>query len=379
MQEGWNEFLNNWIQDVDTKAPHRVLYKDDDITPGAIKVLYCTCGGGGLAWYRCLQPANLINKYHPAEVNIVVTNFIHTEDLITDEWDIIVLQRQAESNVAKMLQENKGHIKPKLVVEFDDHPYIVPRSNPAYDYYKDKLQNITNTIQLCNAMTVSTNPLKDFFKTMLSDDKIFIVPNTIDLKLVEGLKQSNRYTDKEEIAIGWFGSATHKEDLAIIVDAVMAILKKYPHASFLLGGWDTCSLFPKRANIVRIPWVASMMEHYANLSMMDIAVCPLADMEFNTHKSNLKVIEAMSLGIPVVASDIYPYANTITHNTNGLLVRSTGATYKNWFRALDNLVSDHLLRKRLGTNGRSLVEKKYNQKLEADNIVEIYKKIKNLR
>jgi glycosyltransferase involved in cell wall biosynthesis len=78
----------------------------------------------------------------------------------------------------------------------------------------------------------------------------------------------------------------------------------------------------------------------------DIAVAPIIETGFNQGKSDLKIKEYAALGIPVVASNITPYKESVKNGYTGFLA-STG---KEWFDSLELLIKDEVLRKRLGKN-----------------------------
>jgi glycosyltransferase involved in cell wall biosynthesis len=52
---------------------------------------------------------------------------------------------------------------------------------------------------------------------------------------------------------------------------------------------------------------APVDKYYQNYRHADICVCPLRDNKFNAMKSNLKVLEAAHMGLPVIASNVHPY------------------------------------------------------------------------
>ncbi len=61
------------------------------------------------------------------------------------------------------------------------------------------------------------------------------------------------------------------------------------------------------------------------------------------------LLEAMSVGTPIVASNIAGYASLITHGVEGLLVPPKGV--RSLAQALISVLSDESLRRQLGTNG----------------------------
>lgn len=86
-----------------------------------------------------------------------------------------------------------------------------------------------------------------------------------------------------------------------------------------------------------------------------------------------KMFEYMSAGIPVIASDFPLWRDIILDNDCGLLVdpRSPAQIAQ----AIDTLVSDPALAKRLGENGRKAVEKRYNWNSEQEKLFAFYRTV----
>lgn len=69
------------------------------------------------------------------------------------------------------------------------------------------------------------------------------------------------------------------------------------------------------------------------------------------------VLEALAIGIPVIASDLPAYSGVLEHGTTGLLAQP--GDVQAWARALANLAADPDMRQRLSEAGRSLVERRH--------------------
>ena len=81
---------------------------------------------------------------------------------------------------------------------------------------------------------------------------------------------------------------------------------------------------------------------------IDIGVYPLPNDNWVLGKSGLKAIQYMAFGIPCVASNVGTTPLIIKDRVNGLLVKSE----EEWVDALEELIQDPLLRKRLGSQAR---------------------------
>ena len=99
-----------------------------------------------------------------------------------------------------------------------------------------------------------------------------------------------------------------------------------------------------------VPWFRSVA------AQCDVAVAPLVDSDFNRGKSNLKFLEYAAAGLPVVASDVGPYAATIRSEQDGLLVANDTDA---WFEAIVRLLDDAPLRLALAARARARVEQEF--------------------
>src|SRR5258707_1465485 len=90
----------------------------------------------------------------------------------------------------------------------------------------------------------------------------------------------------------------------------------------------------------------------ADLHSIDIGIMPLPDTEWTRGKCAFKAIQYMASVIPAVASPVGITTEIIRDGVNGLLAKSAD----DWFRALNRLVNDEELRRRLSINARSTIE-----------------------
>jgi len=111
----------------------------------------------------------------------------------------------------------------------------------------------------------------------------------------------------------------------------------------VIGNFDY-SLDGVDLEVVR--WTAE--REVEDLQAIDIGVYPLPLEEWVTGKSGLKAIQYMAFGIPCVATNVGTTPMLIRDGENGLLVR----TEAEWLSALERLLDDPALRRRLGEQAR---------------------------
>jgi phosphatidylinositol alpha-mannosyltransferase len=181
-----------------------------------------------------------------------------------------------------------------------------------------------------------------------------VIPNGIDIErfsdpTIEPLPQY----DDGHVNILYVGRAEKRKGLAYLLRAFGVVNARNPNTRLLVVGPDSRQKRRYRAsversgrrNIVFVDGVSdSELPRYHRTSHV---FCSPA----TGHESQGYVLlEAMSAGLPVVASNIEGYASVITHGVDGLLVRPRDTLAL--ANELTRLVREPALRATLGTAGR---------------------------
>lgn len=112
-----------------------------------------------------------------------------------------------------------------------------------------------------------------------------------------------------------------------------------------------------QGHMVNIGWVEpNLLQGY--LAAADVAIYPLDDTLLNRSKSPGKLVELMSLGIPVVASRVGQAAECIEHGTSGLLVDP--GDDQGMANAVLELIRKPDLRTQTGKNAHERIWTKFN-------------------
>jgi len=104
---------------------------------------------------------------------------------------------------------------------------------------------------------------------------------------------------------------------------------------------------------------------------MDIAIAPLQMNAFNDSKSEIKVAECGRYSVPLVASNVGCYDETITNWENGYLV-PPHASKMTWTKVLTRLVKEHSLRKRMGRNLKEITDEVFDINKVVHQRVDLY-------
>ena len=299
---------------------------------------------------------------------------LDTDNMINNHiFDVIVIQRVNPYSTKILKQAKKHNIK--VIYETDDDFLDINPSNPSYTYISDNFDKIQKLVKNADQITVSTNELKNRLDKLNIENveviKNYHVNSSLHMKPFE-------FRGNEVIKIGYFGTITHQGDLELIHNVILRLKdifsKKGIKVIFEMAG----AAIVKDSdwiNVVKLPYYPmsanTFYEWLSKNSDWDIGVVPLLNTEFNKCKSELKYIEFSALGIPVVASDISVYSETIQNGVNGYL----SGNEDEWVDKLSILIEDPIFRNGIVNNARDDILKNYNLKSRVNQWDNIFKRI----
>jgi len=356
---------------------------------------------GGVGQYRIVSPGNKLKElgYDITIQNGQTMDKDFRQDLEVEEcvdvyrnmhlqYDIVWMKHSDNTAALSAIFGFKERYNTKIVWDFDDDLFAVKPGQPAYENYHPGNKNravVAAAISMCDALTVSTEPLKKSLEKLLKDvynivDKpIFVCPNFINPEEWNHVK----YYPSNQPVIGYYGSTTHNEDLAMVMPSIIKVLEKCPLASFELIG----ACHQKDVLELMRPWAGKEVldrirtagglkgwEGFPELLLRqnwDISIAPLTDDPFNRAKSHIKFLESSMKSIPVVASKVYPYVEPI-HGTPVIQHGKTGllSTNDKWYANLVKLIDNPALRLEMGKKARESVLKNWS----ADKQIKHWKK-----
>jgi glycosyltransferase involved in cell wall biosynthesis len=151
------------------------------------------------------------------------------------------------------------------------------------------------------------------------------------------------YSNDRIVTVGWTGTFSSKVYLDLLRDVLRSLAERVRFRLRVIGNFDY-DLPGVDLEVVR--WSAE--REVADLQALDIGIYPLPIDDWVLGKSGLKAIQYMAFGLPTVATEVGTTPRIIRHGVNGLLVR----TDEEWIDALERLICDPELRRRLGEQAR---------------------------
>jgi len=214
--------------------------------------------------------------------------------------------------------------------------------------------------------------------------RIEIAPNSVDVDRFRPIARDEELKDMLGVAdrfvLGFIGSIVDYEGLDDAVDA-LALLERggVKSALVIVGAGAAEEAVAQRARergvqdlVVMTGRVrpAAVPQYY---SIIDVAVFPRKPSTVTETVSPLKPLEAMAMGVPVVASNVAAQAELVRDGDTGLLypkgdTAALAAT-------IGRIANDPLLARELAANGRRFVEAERTWDSTAARVAEVYARL----
>ena len=240
----------------------------------------------------------------------------------------VKLQRQASKSQVdfvkhlKKVQEEHGF---KIIYEVDD--VVFREEIPDYNKFKfafDTAEVRDNCIQimdLCDEITVTCDFMRKLFQSKITNKKVTVIPNFVPNTWMgylfnRGQVQQAFEKHRKKPRILYTGSGAHYDvnnknggvdDMSAVNGVIRKTVDKYQW--IFVGAYP-----PPLTDLVK----AGKIEFHAWKSLLDypkfianlgaqLMVAPLTVNNFNNSKSDIKFIEACTLGIPCLCQDMNTY------------------------------------------------------------------------
>ena len=296
----------------------------------------------GSGYYRFYLPYKHLARgvNHRIMLPEAGTKFTPNNDELGD-IDVIVGQRFMGAHGVKLWDLWAGRVK--LVYETDDDMLRPDPSNWLAHLHDEAVRGTyKHCVQISDLVTVSTEPLAEQMRQY--NPNVVVLPNFVHGDML--------YLDRprrDRVTVGWSGGMSHLRDWMEAADPLRQVLDSHPGVDMHFIGLDYSPVLRTNRECRYTPWKPDVWDYY-QLIDFDIGLAPLADTPFNTCKSNIKALEYMALGIPVIASDTPAYRDLVVDGVTGYLVHGKDE----WHARLTDLINDEAMRTEMGAKGREV-------------------------
>lgn len=402
-----------------------------------IRILAIPPDSHGVGKYRILDPFKFIGNNYSNEFHVDITLNAENNDEFFKNYDIVVFhsfihQTNHEDNIQRINKLKSQGIK--VVMDIDDY-WSPDQRHPMYQQIRQNElpRKKVEMMKLSDYITCTTDFFADTIRKKLNLKNVFVFPNAIDPN--ESQFQSNP-TKSDKVRFGWLGGSTHLHDLELLRGGISTITNQFNNVQFVLCGFDLRGnvteinpqtgekrvrpIQPKETvwykyeqiftndyksvdsdykghlmNFTQTPeintsdkkyvrvWTQPIGRYGNNYNLFDISLAPILPSEFNSNKSQLKIIEAGFHKKPIIASENMPYTidlkNTIKEgkflNDGNALLVPQNKNHKQWYKYMKLLIENPNMIEDLGNRLYETVKDKYSLVTVSKNRTEFFKTI----
>ena len=254
------------------------------------------------------------------------------------------------ATMAKQMNKPLWYDVDDLVIDTkytDQIPFLdrmQPEERQAYD---QNVRNMGELLSLCDAAVTTTAALAEELKQYVPEvlinrncasDEMLLLSEAV---LKEKQKKNEADGTAKKVRLGYFsGSATHLDDIEMIVPVLKQLLGKNPNLELLIVGILELPVELKLfASQIQMEGFVDYQKLPERIASVDINLAPLTDTIFNRAKSENKWVEAALVQTVTAASNLG--AEMVQDGEDGVLCRDEAE----WLEKLQWLIDDEPARK----------------------------------
>ena len=390
----------------------------------------------GVGKYRILDPFKYIGDNYSDEFHVDIVTNVEQNDEFFKNYDIVVFhsfihQSSHEDNIERIKKLKSQGIK--VIMDIDDF-WVADQRHPLYHQIKanELPRKKVELMRASDYVTCTTETFANTIKSRVGIKNVLVFPNAVNPN--ESQFQP-KPTKSEKIRFGWLGGSTHLHDIELLRSGISVINSNHDNVQFVLCGFDL------RGNVTEINqetqerrvrpikpmetvwykyeeiftdnyksvddlyrlnlhnftesnfnasnkkylrvWTQPVGKYASNYNLFDVSLAPLHPSDFNSNKSQLKVIEAGFHKKPIIASETLPYTIDLTSafndgkfndKGNALLV-SPNKNHKQWSQHMKRLIDNPNMIEDMGNRLYETVKDKYSLVTVSGNRTQFFKSI----
>lgn len=247
----------------------------------------------------------------------------------------------------------------RIIYDIDDAIWIPQMTGSnSWTKFAKSFWKVKTIIRWAHKVSVGNQYLYDY--AVQHNPNVVLNPTCVDTDKKHNIIK-NQHTDR--IVIGWTGSFSTLHYLDEIVPVIKELEKKYQFDFLVIA--DQNPHLPL-ISFRFIEWNGKT--EIEDLLTCNIGIMPLENDEYSNGKCGFKIIQFLSLGIPVAASPVGVNRKIVVEDQNGYLCE----TKQSWVNALEKLLIDANKREKMGANGRNRIIQEYSMKANKQSFLSLF-------
>lgn len=305
-----------------------------------MRVQFVVQAKSGLSYHRLINPMDFMqwDEGDSAQMLYVVED----EHLI--DGDILYFNKFIGMGADQLKSLQKKGVK--IIVDVDDS-WDLPVGHPFYETWiqRGNRQKVIDNIKLADIVICATEKLQRKVREL--NKNTVIIPNAFPFGYDVYIPDPQ---PRQKMSFIYVAGSTHLPDVKLLEGKFKRIggdawIKE--RAEFILAGYEPTMVprynskkdYEERNNNITMYKIQNVWDRMANIfsqtnshrilpstnldeyinfyDQADVAIVPLCNTEWNSYKSELKIIEAAVKGIPVICSNVEPYSTL--HSREGIM------------------------------------------------------------
>jgi len=272
------------------------------------------------------------------------------------QFEIVCIQRRLLSPLEFLWVRKKSK---KILFDLDD-AIMYRSSRSPHPHSFSRWFKFKWMVRGSDAVIAGNHFLREEVLKADPQKKVFIIPTPVDLKAYPLKKE---ITSSPEMNIGWIGTKGNLRYLQTLEPVFKVLAPQFPKVRLKVvsNGLFESQFIPT----VNKPWV--LEEENQDLISFDIGLMPLEDHLWSRGKCGLKIIQYLSVGLPVVCSPVGMNRDIIKHGVNGFWAN----TSEEWVKHIQTLLQNAGLRREMGLRGIETVQEGYSLEVNFHKLLQV--------
>jgi len=266
-------------------------------------------------------------------------------------FDVVCIQRRLLSPLEFYWIQKKSS---EILFDLDDAVMYRSSSSPR-PHSLSRWLKFRWMVKGSDVVTVGNQFLRNEVLKVDGKKKVFVIPTCIDTNLYP---QKKKISNCPEIILGWIGTSGNLRYLKKLEPVFETIRQRFPQAKLKIVSNDFYD--SPYLSIVKKPW--KLEDENEDLISFDIGLMPLNDDLWSRGKCGLKIIQYLSVGVPVVCTPVGINSDIVKDGENGFWATN----HQEWVDRLSTLIQNPDLRYQMGLKGIETVEREYSLEVTSE-------------